>query len=126
VRLGDALHLAPFTTTFTRCIPGFGVPAGKAREILMIRRPESHPRTTTGSRAANQGPRCAPHRIPGALRSLDEGSGGPWTSMVETWPITSGNRRCVAPSVDSWRQSSFFVLAPETVPAEAFGSRAGG
>jgi hypothetical protein len=50
----------------------------------MIRRPESHPRTTTGSRAANQGPRCAPHRIPGALRSLDEGSGGPWTAMVET------------------------------------------
>jgi hypothetical protein len=90
----------------------------------MIRRPESHPRTTTGSRAANRGTVALRLRVPGPLKSLDEGSGGLWTSMLET--LANHLRPRSLPSVDSWRQSSLFVLAPETALAEAFGSRGGG
>jgi hypothetical protein len=89
-------------------MPGFGVPVGKARKILMIRRPNPIParlpvqgRPTRGPVALGIGYRERSDRW---MKGL-EGPGLPWWKR---WSITSGYRRCVAPSVDSWRQSSFF------------------
>ena len=71
---------------------GFGVPDGKAREVLVIRRPESPPRTTTGSRAANH---CSFRRSSRSSAFLRLASTACWGRLPR--PPTEGGLGRLAP-----------------------------